>query len=111
MRQNGCSDATKRVGCCDKTGALMRQNGCSVESCDITGADRQSNKSFPVTSRVSAVNASGGITHRAPRRACIATYGVQLETRHESAACRNVAVMSLTLEQRTNIDGVPKAAE
>jgi hypothetical protein len=34
-----------------------------------------------------------------------------LRTRHESAACRNAGGMSLTLEQRTNLTGMPKAAE
>src|SRR3954469_10388709 len=30
------------------------------------------------------------------------------KTRHDSATCRNVGDMSLTLEQRTNVSGVPK---
>ncbi len=33
------------------------------------------------------------------------------KTRHDLAACRKVGDMSLTLEQRTNVSGVPKAAE
>ncbi len=33
------------------------------------------------------------------------------KTRHDSPACRNMTKMTLTLEQRTNLDGIPKAAE
>ena len=33
------------------------------------------------------------------------------KTRRDPPACRNITAMSLTLEQRTNLDGIPKAAE
>jgi hypothetical protein len=109
VRQTGWTNATKRVPRerCDKTGAFGRR-------CDKTGADRI----LPT------------VRHRFPaRRPCFQPLDLRAKLRagplwrehcDKGGAIRDATRIgcvsqytptSLTLDQRTNIDGVPKAAE